>query len=101
MDMDLDRKVEPGTHESVVHVRGDVDIESAPVLRARLEQLHGRVVLDLREVGFLDSSGLNLFVRQHKRLARDGGSLTLRNPQGLVLRVLQFTGLDAYLEVDA
>jgi anti-sigma B factor antagonist len=83
---------------AVVHVRGEIDMQTVPPLRECLAELSGTVVVDLSEVTFLDSSGMGVLAGQHNRLEKEGGTLRLREPQDLVRRVLEITGLDVFLE---
>jgi anti-anti-sigma factor len=84
--------------ETVVHPVGEIDLETSASLRQALAPLHGRVVVDLGEVSFIDSSGMSVFAVTRKRLAGDGGTLTLRAPRPHVRRVLEITGLDVWLD---
>lgn len=77
--------------------RGELDLCSAAALQAQLDELRAagfaHVVLDLRELTFMDSSGVRLIFRED-RLARSAGhrfSLIAGNPQ--VQRVLSICGL--------
>lgn len=87
----------------VVHVRGDVDVTAAPMLRDAIDALigtgHQRLVLDLTEVTFIDSTGLGVVVGRLKGLRRSGGVLTVAASHERVLRVLSITGLDTVIEV--
>jgi anti-anti-sigma factor len=75
----------------VVRARGDVDMSSVPLLADALEAAPAglRLVLDLSEVGYLDSSGLRCLVAA--RAVHD--ELTLLAPSQPVRRVLEVTGL--------
>lgn len=81
----------------VVVVHGEVDIRTAPELRECLASvLDGRVqrlVLDLSDVDFLDSTALSVMVGAHKRLARTGEPLAVIASTEAVRRVLTVTGL--------
>jgi anti-anti-sigma factor len=62
--------------------------------------LNGGVVLDLRDLQFIDAAGLSVLVDAHNRLVEDGGqglSLTMR--PGQVLRVLKLCALDRLFDV--
>ena len=82
---------------SVVEVRGEVDVFTAPKLRERIIELveRGRrnVIVDLAGVTFMDSTGLGILVGCLKRIKEQGGSLALAGPQRPVMRVLTITGL--------
>ncbi|MBB6417805.1 STAS domain-containing protein [Streptomyces sp. AK010] len=82
----------------VLHVAGDLDFDQAPVLRGRLDQLPlsagQRLVLDLSDLEFCDSSGITalLAARQHA-LAADADFVLAAVPANLT-RVLTLVGLD-------
>ena len=76
---------------------GELDLSNAGALQAQLDELRtagfAHVVLDLRELSFMDSSGVRLIFREDRR-ARSAGhrfSLIAGNPQ--VQRVLNICGL--------
>jgi anti-sigma B factor antagonist len=56
------------------------------------------LVLDLRRVRFIDSSGLAALVAAWKRARRDGRRLIVVSSPGAVERLLTVTGLDRELE---
>jgi anti-sigma B factor antagonist len=79
-----------------VHVRGELDLATAPRLHAQLETLLGdgyrELDLDLEEVDFCDVAGLNMLLRTHAEAVRAGGRLVVRGscpPLRLMLRVLR------------
>lgn len=92
--------VEWQTHGDVVAVvlRGDVDAAGTPALR---EQLDGPLaggrqnfVIDLSEVGFIDSSGLATVVQLFKRVRIGDGDVRLCGLQADVLRLFELVRLD-------
>lgn len=96
----------------LVVVSGEVDLHTAPALRAALDQAvdeavgpsgrgSGVVVADLAQVGFLDSTGLGELVAAHKTLAASGGRLHLVVAHERVGRLLRITGLADVLAVHA
>ena len=82
-----------------------MDLYSSPTLRERIIQLidEGRtqVIVNLQDVGFMDSSGLGVLVGGLKRLNERGGSLVLVCPEGSPLKVLTITGLDKVFGIHA
>ena len=101
MQVQVEQATEAGP--TVVAVSGDVDVFTAPGLREALSGPTGEtgrhVVVDLRKVEFLDSSGLGVLVYGLKRARERGGDLTLVCQQPNILRVLEITGLDKVLRV--
>ena len=88
---------------AVVAVTGELDLSGAAVLEAELERLGadpelGTLVLDLRQVEFMDSSGLRLVVLGDMR-ARDAGRrfVLVRGPE-TVHRVFEITRMSERLE---
>ncbi|KUH40379.1 MULTISPECIES: STAS domain-containing protein [Streptomyces] len=54
---------------------GEIDMSNADALAAALDTAHGPVVLDLTEVGYLDSAGLNVLFSRADRLELVTGPL--------------------------
>ena len=81
---------------------GEIDMSTVGELKERLEPAleddPSLIVLDLRQVSFLDSSGLRLILRLNKRQEENGGRLVLVRGGRRVARVLEITGADGGLE---
>lgn len=79
--------------------RGELDLATVGTLRAELEAIEGcgRVVLDLRGLSFIDSTGLCLLVSLHRRAQREGFALTLVMPPEPAQRAIELAGLDQAL----
>ena len=90
-----------GTANVLLSVEGEVDLATAPELEGALQRAlqspARRLVVDLRAVQFLDSSGLSVLVRQD-RLARAGErQLVIVKPPPQVHQVFELTGLSRHL----
>ncbi|HST63977.1 MAG TPA: STAS domain-containing protein [Mycobacteriales bacterium] len=89
--------------QETVRVRGELDIATAPLLRAALEGVYARrpvrVEVDLSEVTFLDASSLAGLIAARRRLAAQRAVLVLVDPSPIVRRVLDITGLDRMTDV--
>ena len=83
-------------------VRGEIDLANAARLRELLDEAidggASRVVVDCRELEFLDSSGIGVLVAARKRLGSDG-ELVLDSPPAHVRKVLDITGVAGHLTV--
>jgi len=94
----------PVDGSTVVVLVGELDMDSAPVLGAMLDDVitagPPEVVLEMSGLGFLDSTGLGVLIRAHKRMSAGGRRLVLRSPGPEPLKVLEITGLMAYLNVE-
>ena len=79
----------------VVSLSGELDISSSHrVVESLADVIDTDVIVDLRKVDFIDSSGLKMLVSEQKRLNTNGASLTLVvNEDGSVRRLLGITKL--------
>ncbi|MDX1935278.1 MAG: STAS domain-containing protein [Capsulimonadales bacterium] len=94
------------TVESKIHIidpEGEVDMYTAPLLReALLDAFEGgaqRIVVNLRRVDFIDSTGLGILIGGLRRMREGGGMLRLCEPQPRVSRLLHVTDLDTVLDI--
>jgi anti-sigma B factor antagonist len=96
--------IEGDTGHKVVTVRGEVDAYSAPQLRACLQELvesgQETVVVDVKDMAFIDSNGLGVLVASVKRLRPQGRSLAIRQPSRQTAKLLEITGLRKLVKVD-
>lgn len=103
----VDLSISRASHgdRTVVHLGGEIDVYTAPLVREKLDdQLReGRtdLVVDLTDVTFLDSTGLGVLVGRLKRVRTLGGSLRLVGSEERVLKVFAITGLDKVFEIHA
>jgi anti-sigma B factor antagonist len=84
----------------VVRLRGEIDISNAEAIGAQLERLvdgrSGRVVVDLSDLAFLDSSGIAMLLHAVDKF----GSVAIRNPSNVVRRIIASTGLSDMLPTE-
>jgi len=91
--------------KAVLTLIGELDLTAAPLLReivmALAEAPSGapRVVVDLTELQFLDSTGLGMMVESMARLREAGGDLQLRSLHGSPKRAVELTGLDKVFDI--
>jgi anti-sigma B factor antagonist len=91
-----DRRIADDTH--VVAVTGEIDLFSAPEFKQHISAaIDGgvtRVVVDLTETTFIDSSSLGVLIGAHRRLKLRGGGLTVVCRQEAIVKTFRITGLD-------
>ena len=96
--MDMTVQVDDLRGWAVARVAGDLDVATAPRLREQLVRLitdgRVRVVLDLDDVDFLDSTGLGVIVGVLKRARTHGGDLRLVCTKPAIRKVFEITALD-------
>jgi anti-anti-sigma factor len=81
---------------------GELDMASARAVEAELTSIEAaaplaRLVIDLRGVTFIDSSGLRLVLEASRRAEAAAHRLALLRPPDRVLRVFQISGIDTLL----
>ncbi len=88
---------------AVVSVSGELDLASGPELELALDGISGSpVVIDLRRLEFMDSTGLSIIVKAHQRLEGEGRELGLVRGPAQVQRLFDLTGVAERLRlVDA
>lgn len=88
----------------VVSIRGEADMHRAPELERELLEVLERggssVVVDLVEVGFVDSTVLGLLLRYQPRFRTRGGDVVLVSDDRRILRTLEITGLDRIFRIE-
>ena len=82
----------------VVKVSGEFDIAASERFREKSEREDAAlVVVDLRRVTFLDSSGLGELIRLHKLVELRGTRLAILRPDGQADLIFKLTGMDGHL----
>jgi RND superfamily putative drug exporter len=80
---------------------GDLDLETAPALRRCVDAVAhetDRLVIDLRDVGFIDSAGIAELVHAQRRMRqRQGRLVVVRGRDTPVAQALNLAGLDQAL----
>jgi len=101
VDIDIEQRTE-GAWE-VLDVSGEVDLSTAPTLRARIERIVGdgarRLVVDLADVSFMDSSGLSVLVSGFKGMREAGGQMAVVCPNEAIAKIFSITGLDRVFSI--
>lgn len=83
----------------IVTVRGDVDLHNSPELRVALLQLIGKnvphkLVINLPDVSYMDSSGVAVLVEILGLIRRPGGKVYLTGVQQRVKSILEIARLN-------
>ena len=87
-----------------LHLNGEIDMHTAPHLReatvCATRQFSTVLALDMAQVAFMDSAGVEVLVAARRRIDLEGGRLKVLNPSRRVLRVLEVTGIDRLFEIE-
>lgn len=87
----------------VIGLHGELDLLGAPTLQSEIEnpelETTEMVVLDLRELRFVDSAGLRVILAAHERSQQRGQAFALSRGSAQVQRLLSIAGLDEHLRI--
>jgi anti-anti-sigma factor len=91
---------------AVLRLAGELDLATTEQLR---ERVHGllhdapvrHLVIDLAGLDFLDVTGLGALLEARRKLIARGGTLALRRPRPMVLRMLSLLELEDALQVES
>ena len=92
-----------GGDAHVVSVTGEVDLFTAPEFKDRVMAPIAagveRVVVDLSDASFIDSSSLGVLIGAHRRLRARGGRLMVACDHAAILKTFRVTGLDSVFTI--
>jgi len=82
----------------IVRLKGELDHHTADLLKARMEDAIERegalnVVLSLRELSFMDSSGLGVILGRYRQIAAKGGRMVVCDVAPHLVRLFEMSGL--------
>jgi anti-anti-sigma factor len=84
-------------------VKGEIDLHTAVLLSKHIARLvedgADPVVVDMAEITFLDSSGIEALVRAQDAMGQRPEALVLRRPSPIVRRVLAMAGVEALFTI--
>lgn len=88
---------------AIIVVTGELDLASSPELEEQLDEVWASdaelLVIDLRELEFMDSTGLSIIVSAHQRLGDSGRKLSVVKGSQQVQRLLDLTGVSERLQL--
>ena len=86
--------------ECVLHVSGEVDLSNAALLRQAVEgflvSARPRLVLDVHELTFMDSSGLAVLLQAAAKVE----AVVVRHPRDVIRRLIETTGVTDILQME-
>ena len=85
-------------------ISGELDLASTPTLEQELERIRAQrpalIIIDLRELDFMDSTGLSILIRAHQQAQRNGHRLVIVNGSRQIRRLLALTGVADRLTIN-
>jgi anti-sigma B factor antagonist len=87
----------------VIAIEGEVDLKTSPQLRDELLEVVGqapeKIVVDLSQVRYMDSSGVGTIVEAKRRADSNGATILLAGLQPRVRSVFEITQLDKFFTI--
>lgn len=86
------------------HIAGELDHYSAQSIRRELDGLIGepgvkRLVLDLQQMTFMDSSGIGVILGRFRTLRERGGTVAVKNMSPQVEKIFTLAGMKQLIEI--
>lgn len=102
--MSLQIELEHYRKTLIVRLRGELDHHTADTVKARMEEaiLRGNsshIVLSLKELTFMDSSGLGVILGRYKQITAKGGKMVVCDVNPSVFRLFEMSGLFKILSI--
>jgi anti-sigma B factor antagonist len=95
--------IKPYESADVVHMPENLTVQNASAVAKEFANLinagKNRLVLNMQDLNFADSSGLAVLVTAYKKALNNSGRIVLLSPQPNVSSLLQLTRIDALFEV--
>jgi anti-sigma B factor antagonist len=88
--------------EILVTVAGEIDAYTAPKLKEELSpftEVDNTIIVNLKNVSYLDSTGLGAFVSLFKQLKKNEGELKLTGLSDRLKRLFNITGLSNVMNI--
>ncbi len=88
----------------VIHLSGEMDLYSSNALKESVAALwkegHGRLIIDLSELEYVDSSGIGALLGVYSSSQKRGHGIVFCGATGSVLKVIELTKLDGFLPLE-
>lgn len=101
--MNLKIDIVDAEDKSIVHLAGELDVYTAPQLKEALLPLTKKqgnfVEVNLADIGYMDSTGLGVFISALKNTKEYNSHMKLVNPQARVSRLFKITGLHEIMDL--
>ncbi len=100
----LDITVKQDRSVLTVFLKGELDHHTTSKIKDTidlliLESSVKMLVLDMREVTFMDSSGIGMIAGRYRRVLSFGGSMTIKNANNVISKVLKMSGINKLMKI--
>jgi stage II sporulation protein AA (anti-sigma F factor antagonist) len=97
-------RVEREKNAVTVYLEGELDHCNAQQIRRIMDQAIADrtvkwLILDMEQMGFMDSSGIGVILGRYKQLRQRGGKMTVKNMNRQVEKVFKLSGMEQLIEM--
>ncbi len=97
-------EIKSGSGAATALLSGEIDHHNAKELRSQLDKFiisvqPALLVMDFKNITFMDSSGIGLIMGRSKLIKECGGSLEVKNTQPYIRRVLRLSGIERIVKI--
>ncbi len=99
--IDVHRESGPG--ETVLTVKGELDLDSSATLQSEIQAALKKAKLlkiDLKEVSYVDSSGIAVLIQGTKLARKSAAKIVLKSPSPQLLSVLELSQLKDFFTIE-
>lgn len=102
--MSLQIEFEHGRKALIVRLKGELDHHTAEAVKARMEEAIEsgncrNIILSMKNLSFMDSSGLGVILGRYKQITSKGGKMIVCDVNPSVYRLFQMSGMFKILSI--
>jgi stage II sporulation protein AA (anti-sigma F factor antagonist) len=96
--MSLQIDLEPNRKTLIVRLKGELDHHTADAVKQRMEAAIEKdqlkhIILSLKDLNFMDSSGLGVILGRYKQITAKGGKMVVCDINPAIYRLFEMSGL--------
>lgn len=85
---------------TVTRIDGNTVAEFEKDMKNALEGDDKEIIVDMEQTTYICSSALRVFLKTHKELKKNGGSMLIRNVKPQILEIFEVTGFSGILSFE-
>lgn len=102
--LSLQIEIEHHRKALIVRLKGELDHHTAETVKAKMEEAIFRgaahIILNMKELVFMDSSGLGVILGRYKQITSKGGRMIVCDVSPAVYRLFEMSGLFKILTIE-
>lgn len=101
MKLEIEKSFDQTNRRWTIIPNGEIDVATVVVFRDLLDEAFqehkGNFIIDLKDLCYMDSTGLGVIIGAYGRIKEKGFSLSVQNPRDNIMKLLRITNLDKIL----